>query len=156
SSLHIRTADAGKTEQALLKAGYRGLLFGPRNGWVTFVPYADGDPGIDQHAGFAPKLSEATGSTVLHYTSAEDHFWSFAVVHAGQVTCMFACGWDPKLEVSRERLDVAAVEALAPSADIERFLHDRTYQGRPSAYEFAEALGLPAYQWLSPPLVESD
>jgi hypothetical protein len=156
SSLHIRTLDAEDTEKVLMKAGYRGLVFGPRNGWLTFVPYADGNPAIDQVPDFAPKLSEKARSTVLHYTYAEDHFWSFAIFDAGQAGCMFACGWDPKLEVDRERLDIMAVQALVPSKDIEPFLQNRTYEGYPSAYRFCEALGLPEYQWLSPLLVEND
>jgi hypothetical protein len=156
SSIHIQTADAVETEKALLEAGYRGLVFGPKNGWLTFVPYADGDADIDQLASFSPRLSEAVGATILHYTYAEDHFWSFAVVRAGKATCVFACGWDPKLEVSRDRLDMAVVQAFASSTDIEPFLKDRICEGRPSAYGFAKVLGLPAYEWLSPLLVEKD
>ncbi|MGO9485569.1 MAG: hypothetical protein ACLPX9_13430 [Rhodomicrobium sp.] len=156
SSLHIRTLDARGTESALLQAGYRGLVFGPKNGWLTFVPYAEGDPGIDQFASFVPKLSEATGATVLHYTYGEDHYWSFAIIQERRPISMFACGWDPKLEVSRERLDIAALQELSPSTDVEPFLQDRYCNDRPSAYGFAEALGLPAYRWLSPLLVEAD
>jgi hypothetical protein len=60
------------------------------------------------------------------------------------------------LEVSRERLDMATLRELAPSADLEPFLQGRNCKGRPSAWGFADALGLPAYQWLSPVLAEND
>ena len=39
---------------------------------------------------------------------------------------------------------------------MEPFLQDRYCNDGPSAYGFAEALGLPAYRWLSPLLVEGD
>jgi hypothetical protein len=72
SSFHIRTGDAALAERRLVAAKISGLAFGPANGWLTFVPFANSQ-GFDARdpVGAATALANATGSFVLQYTYAE-------------------------------------------------------------------------------------
>jgi hypothetical protein len=81
SSYHIRTADPREAERRLRRAKISGVVFGPANGWLTFVPYAN-LPALQRRADsghFALDLSRVTDSAVLHYRYGEDHGWTFAL-----------------------------------------------------------------------------
>ncbi len=71
--------------------------------------------------------------------------------------------WDPEPTIDRSRLDLEALISLVrdPSraAELERMFHTRSSAEADAfnvAYKFAELLGLPAYQWLSPLYAQSD
>ena len=74
----------------------RGIVFGPANGWLTFVPYA----GLAAYrsAGEAAfcglSFEAALAFAVLHYCYAEDHGWSFALADSVRPLVQFACWWD--------------------------------------------------------------
>ena len=63
SSFHIRTTSPTDTEQRLGKAKLSGLVFGPKNDWLTFVPYpdADGITGSHDDASMANAVAATTG-----------------------------------------------------------------------------------------------
>ena len=159
SSYHIRTGDQRSAQQRLRQAKISGIVFGPENGWLTLVPYANldvfrssGDP-----ANFAARLSHILDAPVIHYNYAEDHGWGFALAQAGRCISRFACWWDPAPAVERESLDVEALTPFAPREAIEPLLEPFEPGGDSEdtpAYRFAELLGLPAYQWLSPDIAQ--
>jgi len=160
-SYHIRVDHDGRDVQRLLREGkFSGLVFGPANGWLTFVPYANSiayqTSGL---SGFADRLSKRAGRTVLYYCYAEDHGWSFALARPDSPMVQFACWWDPQPSVERDRFDPQAFAVLIAPELLESLLHpfDRGAAARERpAYRFAELLGLPAYRWLSPDLVQND
>lgn len=160
TSFHIRTTDAPAIEKRLAKAGYQGLVFGPANGWLTFIPYATDDtPGFEYDGdSYAAKLVDVAAMPILAYSYAEDHGWSFALVRPGKPISRFFAQWDPEPEIGRESLDLMAFADIASSSDLEPFLlgKPRDETDKPLAYCFAEKVGLPAFRWLSPLLVASD
>lgn len=159
SSFHIRTTDAALAERRLVAAKISGLAFGPANGWLTFVPYAN-SRGFDARdpVGAATALANATGSFVLQFTYAEDHVWLLALVRPGEPVSTFVSSWDPQPRIERDHLDLTVLDDIVPRSQIESFLVPgrNTPDGAPRAYGFAQALSLPAFRWLSPDLVEAD
>lgn len=159
SSFHIRTSDAASAERRLAAARISGLAFGPANGWLTFVPYAN-SPGLDARdpVGAATALANAAGSFVLQYTYAEDHVWLLALVRPGEPVSSFASSWDPEPRIERDRLDLTVLDDIVPRSQVEPFLAPARDgpDGTPRAYGFAQAIGLPAFRWLSPDLIEAD
>jgi hypothetical protein len=158
SSYHIRTENPQDTLQRLRRAKISGVVFGPANGWLTFVPY-ENLPAYEQRGDtdFAPYLSQILGSIILHYRYGEDHGWAFMLVRPGMPPVSYACWWDPAPSEERSQLDtnafppVVSVEALQPLLGP----FDRaTAAEQEPAYRFAELLGLPAYKWLSPGLAQ--
>jgi hypothetical protein len=79
-SFHIRTHNAAETEAALGRARMSGLVFGPANGWLTFVPYPRSEGLPDACDDHAVAIAIATGQTVLQFQFAEDHGWFVALV----------------------------------------------------------------------------
>jgi hypothetical protein len=146
-------------ERRLVAAKVSGLAFGPANGWLTFVPYANSQ-GFDARdpVGTATALANATGSFVLQYTYAEDHVWSLVLVRPGEPGSSFVSSWDPKPRTERDHLDLTLLDDILPKAQVEPFLAPgrNSPDGEPRAYGFAQAVGLPAFRWLSPDLVEAD
>jgi hypothetical protein len=74
-SFHIRTSSASKTERCLRESKMSGLLFGPANGWLTFVPYP--------HSDGLPDIRDAVGAKFhpVHRGNSEDLTW-VALVHS--------------------------------------------------------------------------
>jgi hypothetical protein len=159
SSFHIRTGDAALAERRLVAAKISGLAFGPANGWLTFVPFANSQ-GFDARdpVGAATALANATGSFVLQYTYAEDHVWLLALARPGGPVSIFVSSWDPQPRIERDDLDLTVLDDILPRPQLEPFLAPGrdTPDGAPRAYGFAQALGFPAFRWLSPDLVEAD
>lgn len=157
-SYHIRLGEGSDVQKLLRQAKASGVVFGPANGWLTFIPYAglavyrDGG-----EARFADYLTKLTGLPVLYYCYAEDHGWSFALARKEEPLVQFACWWDPQLAVERDQFvplalaPFVATEALEPL--LRSFDNREAMQAQP-AYRFGELLGLPAYEWLSPDLAQ--
>lgn len=122
-SVHIRTSDSAKTESLLVKQGHKGLVFGPQNSWLTFVPFPDEDDYSEANLiAVANKILKEADDLVLHYTFAEDHMWSFTVLKPNHPPGMFVAGWDPEPEVWRDRLDLSVFENIATPKQIEPLL----------------------------------
>ena len=160
SSFHIRTTSPTDTEQRLRKAKLSGLVFGPKNDWLTFVPYPDTDgiAGSHDDAAMASAIATTTGETVLCFQFAEDHGWSVAMVKPGQFLGIFSCAWDHEPIAVHDNLDRQALEEIVHAPGVERFLRDTEPSANktPLAFGFAKAIGLPAYRWLSPRYIEQD
>jgi hypothetical protein len=157
-SYHVRAGDSRGVQKLLRHAKLSGVIFGPANGWLTFVPYADSAPYRNADGSrFADYLSRLTGLTVVHYCYAEDHGWTFALARPDCPLVQFACWWDPSPIVERDQFDPLALEPFVKSELIDPLLrsfdHTDAMHAQP-AYRFAELLGLPAYQWLSPELTQ--
>lgn len=157
-SYHVRLGEGHDVPGLLRQAKLSGIIFGPANGWLTFVPYAnlaryqkaDGPR-------FAEYLSGLTGLTVLHYCFAEDHGWQFAIARNDRPLIQFACWWDPVRAVERDQFDALALASLPGSDSLEPLLRSfdqKEAMDAQPAYRFAELLALPAYKWLSPELVQ--
>jgi hypothetical protein len=158
-SYHIRTEDPKGVRRHLKQAGLAGLTFGPSNGWLTFVPYEEGEAYRRLAFGeeFALHLSRLLSAPVLHYCLGEDHGWGFALAEPGEPLNRFAAAWDPEPAVEQEQLNLERLEPFADAASLaallRRFDAATAYRNRP-AYQFAEMLRLPAYKRLSPRLAQ--
>lgn len=157
-SYHVRIGDKHEVQKLLRQAKLSGVIFGPANGWLTFVPYANSPKYRNADgSGFADYLSKLTGLAVLHYCYAEDHGWSFALARADRALVQFACWWDPHPTIERDQFDSLALAPIImpdlPEQLLRSFDHRDAMQEEP-AYRFAELLGLPAYKWLSPELAQ--
>jgi len=117
-SFHIRVDDRADVEALLLGAKLGGLVFGPANGWLTFVPYGGANP-FEYVDGdwFAESLCNVTGCRVLFYCYGEDHGWTFSLLRPDQPLVKFACWWDPSASVERDQFDP---QALAPFVALDR------------------------------------
>jgi hypothetical protein len=158
TSYHVRVGDSDAAQKLLRQAKLSGVIFGPANGWLTFVPYAN----LAKYRNadgprFADYLSKLTGLAVLYYCYAEDHGWTFALAHADRPLVQFACWWDSLPTVERDQFDPLALAPIIVPELLEPLLgafdHNEAVQVEP-AYRFAELLGLPAYKWLSPELAQ--
>jgi hypothetical protein len=158
SSFHIRTTSPTDTEWRLREAKLSGLVFGPKNGWLTFVPYRDTDgiTGSHDDAGTANAIAATTGETVLYFQFAQDHGWSVAMVKPGQFLGLFSCAWDHEPIAVHDNLDRQVLEEIVHAPSLEQFLRETepSVNKTPLAFGFAEAIGLPAYRWLSPRYIE--
>lgn len=160
ASYHIRLGEGIDAQKLLRQAKASGVVFGPANGWLTFVPYA----GLASYrsageARFADYLAKLTGLPVLYYCYAEDHGWSFALADKERPLVQFACWWDPQPAVERDQFDPLALAPLVATKALEPLLRpfdNREAMRAQPAYRFGELLGLPAYQWLSPDLAQND
>ena len=114
SRFHIRTNSAPKTEQSLGKANFSGLVFGPANGWLTFVPYphSEGLPDVNDRIGTAIAIALATEKTVLLFKYAADHVCSFALVKPDQ-SAGFACAWDQDPPAIHDDFGRSALDGIA-------------------------------------------
>jgi hypothetical protein len=158
-SYHLRVGDRGEVQKLLRQAKLSGVIFGPANGWLTFVPYANLAKYRNADGpSFAVYLSTLTGLTVLHYCYAEDHGWTFALARTGHPLVQFACWWNPQPTVERDQFDPLALAPIIMPNLLEPMLrsfdHKEAEHEEP-AYRFAELLGLPAYKWLSPELAQN-
>jgi hypothetical protein len=91
-SFHIRVNDSDDVEARLLRAKLSGLVFGPANGWLTFVPYGGANPfAYVDGDWFAENLSNVTGCPVLSYCYGEDRGWTFSLVRPDQPLIKYAC-----------------------------------------------------------------
>jgi hypothetical protein len=159
TSYHIRVDGDREVQKLLRDAKLAGITFGPGKGWLTFVPYA-GSNLYRHEAGphFADKLSRLTLCTVLYYSFAEDHGWGFALARPDRPLMQHECLWNPSPPLERKKFDPIALNPFVSIEEVEPLLdafdqHAAT-QAQP-AYRFAELLGLPAYKWLSPELVQN-
>lgn len=157
-SYHVRANDSREVQKLLRHAKLGGVAFGPANGWLTFVPYAEASRyRNDDGPRFADYLSKLTGLTTLYYCYAEDHGWTFALARANLPLVQFACWWDPSPTVERDQFDPLALVPLVKLNLVEPLLrsfdHKEAMSAQP-AHRFAELLGLPAYRWLSPELAQ--
>jgi hypothetical protein len=157
-SYHIRLAEGIDAQRLLRQAKAAGIVFGPANGWLTFVPY----PGLSAYrsageARFADYLSNLTGLPVLYYCYAEDHGWSFALADSVRPPVQFACWWDQQPAVELDQFDLLALAPFVATETLEPLLrsfnHEEATRTKP-AVRFGELLGLPEYQWLSPDLAQ--
>jgi hypothetical protein len=153
-SFHVRTHDAAETEAALGRARMSGLVFGPANGWLTFVPYPRSDGLRDAYDDptTAAAIATATGQTVLQFQFADDHGWFVALVGPDRSMSTFSDSWDHDPPDWHDRFDRSAL------AGVDQFLVPARAadDGRANAFGFADALGLPAYRWLSPRYIDKD
>jgi hypothetical protein len=158
-SFHIRTSSVSTTEQRLRKAKMSGLIFGPTNGWLTFVPYlnSSGLPYIHDVLSVASAIAQVAAAPVLQFQCTEDHGWTLALAIPGQPAPAFLCTWDQgNLAISP--FDQSSLEGIVDLSVIGTFLTAErgAADGQRLAYDVADAIGLPLYRWLSPDYIESD
>lgn len=159
TSFHIRTSAASTTEKRLRKAKMSGLVFGPKSGWLTFVPYLDsrGLPYIRDGLGVGSAIANAVEAPVLQFQYAEDHGWSLALAKPDQPTPAFLCAWDQD-GLATSAFDESSLNGIIDLSVIEPFLAagKGTADGRTIAFGIADAFHLPAYRWLSPDYIDND
>jgi hypothetical protein len=133
-------------------------VYQPVNGWVSFVA----DEGV-----FEPneKIVAVASAPLLHFVSAEDHGWSFALFKGGQVVCAYHCAWENDITVDDSKYSREALLRVVPSVqpawldDLERQLHptdfDELMEVKTSRM-LAQVLGLKHYDWLAYDYIASD
>jgi hypothetical protein len=135
----------------LHRAGRKGYVFQTCNGWVTFVA-AEGSFEPDDRIIAAAKLP------LLHYVSAEDHGWSFALFDGLRIVSRYRCDWDEDIKVDDSGYSRLAIEQYVPSAepvlldDFELWIHPKEFDElyEPEASKLlAQALRLEHYDWIA-------
>jgi hypothetical protein len=158
-SYHFRSDEPDAVVRRLREARFGGVVFPPRGGWLTFVPYAGGNS-MPMTGGASYRLSRAAGVPLLWYFYAQDHGWGFKLLRPGQPEMSFESWWDPASSRVATGLELAAFAPLAGGAplvaELDRLIGSADQSDGRSAFGFAAALGLPAYRWLSPDYVTSD
>jgi hypothetical protein len=155
-SFHVRAPNRRAVSQRMANGKVRGVVFPPKNGWCTVVPFEGDDRKVEE-------LSRFLALPVLRYMYAEDHGWGFAMAHNGAINVNYEASWDEEPRIDDTDLDMEVLRPYAlPNVDV-RKLEARLRNGGPPeigevpvAYEFASALGLPKFQWLSPRYVTLD
>lgn len=147
-SYHLKSENVSEAVELLRRAGLKGYVFPPASGWVSFV--AEGVFTSQE------RIAPANEALLLHYISAEDHGWSFAIFDAADCICAYNCNWNDDLEVddnayvpavlqrfvSSEETNFKEVDALLhPSSMDEAFAFD-------AARNVPKALGIEHYEWL--------
>lgn len=157
-SYHLRSERAEDAVELLRRAGLRGYVFPPANGWVTFVA---------QGGTFEPDERVVAASTkpLLHFMSAEDHGWSFTLHDGTRVASRYSCAWDDEVWVDDSLYSRAALLQLVPSVQsalLEKFEasmlpggFDDLIEAGPSRL-LAEAMGLPRFEWLAFDYIDND
>jgi hypothetical protein len=148
-SYHLRSERVEDAIELLQRAGRKGYVYQPINGWVTFLA---------EEGHFDPdeRIVAAAQHPLLHYVSAEDHGWSFALFERGEIVSAYGCEWeDDEIRVDDSKYSREALLRVVPSARVEDFeskLHaedfDELFEAEPSKV-FAAAVGLENYDWLS-------
>ena len=150
-SYHLRSERAEDAIELLRRAKLKGYVFQPVNGWVTFVA----EQGV-----FEPDQRIVTAAThpLLHYVSAEDHEWSFALYEDTKLVSGYRYSWDDEVTVDHSNYSRAALEQYVPLAqlahldELERQLHPKDlddHLGAEPSKLFAQVLGLEHFDWLS-------
>lgn len=147
-SYHLRSTDANEAVALLKRSGRKGYVFPPANGWVSFVA---------ENHNFEPDpaIVGANQGLLLHYVSAEDHGWSFALFESTAEKCRFSCQWENDVEIDPSRYVPANLGLSGLKIDdgeLERIVSLDTIDdviAEEPAKKFAELMGLPHYEWLS-------
>jgi hypothetical protein len=154
-SYHLRSERAEDAVELLRRAGHKGYVYQPTNGWVTFLA-DEGDFEPDE------RIVAAAKHPLLHYVSAEDHGWSFEMFERGEIISGYRCDWDDEIRVDDSKYSRDALLRVAPSAQLEEFEQhlqpddlDEMIEAEPSNV-FAHGLGLEHYEWLSYDYVAAD
>jgi len=155
-SFHVRAPNRRVVSQRMASGKVRGVVFPPKNGWCTVVPFEGYDHKVEELA----RLFELP---VLHYIFAEDHGWGFSIVNNGSTAVKYEASWDEDATVDDRNLDMKVLGPyVLPTVDARRLESRLRTAGPPEigqmpiAYEFAAAIGLPKFQWLSPRYVTLD
>lgn len=165
-SYHIRATDFERVSQQLKSAGFPGLVFPPANGWIVYVPFAEGASykriAAGSPGGFGAVLSGTTASDVLRYIYAEDHLWAFALYRDGAHLGGYACAWDPEFSIQHE-IDIALLQPYCSHGirpdDWRRILEPASYADvleDKVPQRFADRLGLSNFDWISPHYAQID
>lgn len=155
---HLRSDRPEDAVQLLQHARRKGYVFQPSGGWVSFV-VEDGTFEPDQ------RIVAAASHPLLHFVSAEDHGWSFALFDGRKVVSRYNCAWENDVTTDDSEYSREALQRFIPSADpsllveFERLMHpkeiDELFElNRPRL--FAQAIGLEHYEWLSYDYLASD
>ena len=158
-SYHLRSERQDDAVELLRRADLAGFVFKPINGWVTFVA-EDGSFDADERV-----VTAAGKKTLLHYTSTEDHGWSFTLFAEGKPVTAYRCAWDSDVEFDDSTYSRAVLVQHIPVAKAKDLTEFETHL-RPESFDeaigaeasklFAEAVGLENFEWLSFDYMDSD
>jgi hypothetical protein len=157
-SYHLRSDRLEDAVELLKRAGLKGFVYPPGNGWVTFLA---------EDASFEPdpRVVAAARSPLLHYVSAEDHGWSFCLFEQGQPASRYNCDWNDDVQFDDTGYSRPALERIVPSVqrarldELEQHLRPEDFDdaiGSETAKILAEAVNLENYDWLSYDYLDRD
>ena len=150
-SYHLRSERQEDAVELLRRAKLKGYVYQPASGWVTFLA----EQGVIEPD---RRIVGVARQPLLHYVSAEDHGWSFALYDGSKIVSGYRCEWDDDIQVDDSQYLRKALQQLVTSLqpslldEFEKQLHptdfDELFEADPSKV-FAQALGLAHYDWLS-------
>lgn len=157
-SYHLRSDRREDAIELLQRAGLKGFVYPPGNGWVTFLA---------EDAMFKPdsRVVTAARQPLLHYVSAEDHGWSFCLFEQATPVSRYHCYWNDDVQFDDAGYSRPALERVVPTAqrarldELEQHLRPEDIDaavGSDTAKLLAEALNLENYDWLSYDYIERD
>jgi hypothetical protein len=135
-SYHLESSDMQDGLRLLRRARLRGIVFPPRNGWVSFFPESEFGQGLEM-------LSAANAGVMLHHLYEEDAGWMFQIEDGGNSVCYYECRWldwsDPeeRIKFKDDELNLEVLEDLARRhglegnvrEQLERIVHPRIVRG---------------------------
>jgi hypothetical protein len=157
-SYHLRTERSQDAIELLKRAGRKGYVFEPTNGWVTFLA---------EENEFEPdeQVVAAAKHPLLHYVCAQDHGCGFTLFDGTNIVCAYRCDWEYDVTVDDSRYSHPALMKLVPTADSELLNNferwsppedpDEPLEEEPSKL-FAQAIGLEHYDWLAYDYLEAE
>jgi hypothetical protein len=157
-SYHLISESSQDAADLLKRAGLKGYVYEPVNGWVTFLA-EEGSFESDE------RIVAAAKHPLLHYVCAEDHGCSIKLFHGAEVICAHSCDWNEDLTVDDSGYSRAALEEFLPTIHkdlLDNFERLSPPEGPDELFEeepakiFAKAVGLKHYEWLSYDYMESN
>lgn len=155
---HLRSDRAEDAVQLLRQVRRKGYVFPAGGGWVSFVV---------EEGNFEPdkNIVAAASRPLLHFVSAEDHGWSFALFDGGKLASGYHCEWENDVTSDDSQYSREALQRVVPSADpslldeFERVMHPKEIHelfqlSRPRL--FAQAIGLEHYEWIAYDYIAED
>lgn len=149
-SYHLLSIDINDGVNLLKRAGLKGFVMPPVNGWVTIS--AEGESLVPNDT-----LTEANLGTLLHYIYVQKSGWEFSIYRGKEQASNYGCIWDEFLTVFDDTLNKDELLKLLGNdtsilQKILELLHpeteDEALKANP-AENFAKLLGLGFFKGIS-------
>jgi len=157
-SYHLRDVNIDEGVDLLRRSGLMGYVFPSINNWVSIVA---------EKNSFAPdrRIVSQNKGLLLHYVSAEDHGWSFALFEGKKLVSAYDCNWDDEVHINDSRYSFEPLARIFGKNSkkrilaIEHIFHpkniDEAIDTEPSVV-FAKAMKLPHFEWFAYDYVAHD
>lgn len=150
--LHLKTTQTADALQILSKAGAKGYVFQPTNGWVTFL------------AQERNKLSAYNEGLLLHFSRTSDFLgWGFTLYEGTELVSEYSIqDYFDGFIINKEQLNfdklvsVLALDEATQEALNTLFSIDNPEEAEGGDFSFAQLLGLEHIEYLAFEVVDAD